>query len=154
MNRFILLITSIVVLCMAAGCSKPKTPEYVGYENFRLEKAGFTSNVLATNLKVYNPNSYNLQLKSASMDIYFNDRFLGHSSLDTLIILMAKDTTSFPVRMQASTKDLLKNAAGLLLNPDVKVRITGSARAGRGGFFINIPINYEGVQRIELLGKN
>jgi hypothetical protein len=36
------------------------------------------------------------------------------------------------------------------LNRRVKMRIKGSAKAGRGGLFINVPIDYEGVQRIEL----
>jgi LEA14-like dessication related protein len=144
----------ILVFFILASCGKPQAPEYAGYENFRLEKAGLSGNILAADVKLFNPNNYNLQLKSASMDVYFNDRFLGHSSLDTLIILTAKDTTSFPLRMQASVKDLLKNAASLLLNPNVKLRITGSAKAGRGGFFINVPVNYEGMQKIELLGSN
>lgn len=143
------VIAILVAVCLLTSCSKPIAPQYIGYENFRLEKASFTSNVLATDIKLYNPNSYNLKLKSASLDVYFNDRFLGHSALDTLITLVGKDTTSFPLRMTASAKDLLKNTADLLLNPNVKIRITGSAKAGRGSFYINVPINYEGVQRIE-----
>lgn len=154
MDRFLFQTAATLILFFVSSCSKPVAPEYAGYENFRLEKAGFSNNVLAMDIKLYNPNNYNLQLKSASMDVHFNDRFLGHSALDTLITLTAKDTTSFPLRMNASAKDILRNTADLLLNPNVKVKITGSARAGRGGFFINVPINYEGMQRIELLGKN
>jgi hypothetical protein len=30
----------------------------------------------------------------------------------------------------------------------------GTARVGRGGVFINVPVNYEGVQHIELLNRN
>ena len=148
MNRVVLLVVTLLSLYSFSSCKKPLPPEYVSYENFRLEKLGFSENVLAADVNLYNPNTYNLQLKSAGLDIYFNDRFLGHSSLDTLIVLSAKDTTSFPVRMQASAKNLLKNTADLLLNPNVKIRITGSAKAGRGGFFINVPINYEGMQKI------
>src|SRR5215217_3847609 len=128
MKRVALFVIASLSLYSFSGCKKPLAPEYVSYENFRLEKMGFSENVLATDVKLYNPNTYNLQLKSASMDIYFNDRFLGHSALDTLIILEAKDTTSFPVRLQASAKDILKNTADVLLNPNVKIRITGSAK--------------------------
>lgn len=137
-----------------SSCSKPVSPQYLGYQSFRMEKIGFTSTILATDVKLYNPNRYPLQLKSASMDFYMNNSFLGHSTLDSLITLPAKDTTYIPLRLQASAKDILSNAAKILLNPDVKIKITGSARAGRGGFFITIPIDYEGVQRIELLGNN
>ena len=149
MKRLVSFVAALLFVYNFSSCKKPLPPEYVNYENFRLEKMGFSENTLAADIKLYNPNSYNLQLKSASMDIYFNDRFLGHSSVDALITLEAKDTTSFPIRMQASAKDILKNTADLLLNPNVKIRITGSAKAGRGGFFINVPINYEGMQKIK-----
>lgn len=133
-----------------AGCSKPSPPQYVGYQNFRLEKADFSATTLASDIKLYNPNTYNLNLKSAALDVYFNDKFLGHSALDSLIVLPARDTAIFPLRLTASVKAILSNSARLLLNPDVKIRINGTARAGRGGFFINVPINYEGMQRIDL----
>jgi hypothetical protein len=55
-----------------------------------------------------------------------------------------------PLQLQANAKDVLGNALRVFLNPDVKIRITGSVKAGRGGFFLNVPIDYEGVQRINL----
>jgi hypothetical protein len=30
------------------------------------------------------------------------------------------------------------------------VKVQGNAKAGRGGIFVNIPINYQGTQRIQL----
>jgi LEA14-like dessication related protein len=155
MNR-ILFLAALVTLFVFSSCSKPQPPQYVGYENFRLEKASLSNSILATDVKLYNPNGYNLQLKSAALDVYFNDKFLGHSTLDSLIILPAKDTAMFPLRLQASAKDILSNSARLLLNPEIKIRISGNAKAGRGGIYVNVPINYEGVQRLdirELIGQ-
>jgi len=144
------LLVSILLIYSLSSCSKPKPPQYVGYEHFRIEKAGIKNTILATDVKLYNPNGYNLQLKSANLDVYFNDKYLGNSSLDSLITLPAKDTATFPLRMQASAMDILSNGAKLLMNPDVRIKITGNAKAGRGGIFINVPINYEGVQRLDL----
>lgn len=143
-------LTGLVVIILFASCGKPQPPRYIGYQNFRIEKASLSNSVVASDIKLYNPNGYDLKLKSASLDVYFNDKFLGHSSLDSLIVLRAKDTAIFPLRLTASAKDILGNAAKLLLNPDVKIRLTGSAKAGRGSFYINVPIEYEGVQRISL----
>lgn len=140
----------LVMLYTLSSCSKPQPPQYAGYENFRLEKASLSNSILATDVKLYNPNGYNLQLKSAALDVYFNDKFLGRSTLDSLITLPAKDTATFPLRLQASAKDILSNSAKLLLNPEVKIRISGNAKAGRSGIFVNVPINYEGVQRINI----
>lgn len=142
----IIIFTLIVFLLFA--CSKPVSPKYIGYEDFQMEKVGLKNTILSTRVKLYNPNSYPLQVKSASIDVYLNDDFLGHSSVDSLIILPAKDTSFVPLRLTASAKDLLSNSVKVFLNPDVKIKIKGSARAGRGGFFMNVPIDYEGVQRI------
>jgi len=92
-----------------------------------------------------------MQLKSAQVDVYFNDKFVGHSVLDTLIDIPQKDTFLIPVYMDVKLKSLLANAAQLLLNPDVMVKLNGNAKVGRSGIFVNVPINYEGRQRIDLL---
>lgn len=139
-----------IFLIGVLSCSKPLSPTYLGYEPFRVEKVGFSNNVIATQVKLYNPNNYPLKVKSASVELFINNNFLGRSTIDSLIELPAKDTTYVPLRLQASAKDLLGNAAKILLNPNVKVKITGSAKAGRGSFFVNVPIDYEGMQKIEL----
>ncbi len=140
----------LFLLFFLSSCSKPSSPKYVGYETFKVEKVGLKDNILSTKVNLYNPNNYALKLKSASIDVFINNDFLGHSSLDSLITLPGKDTTFVPLRLTASAKDLLSNTLKVWLNPDVKVRIKGSARAGRGSFFINVPIDYEGMQRIAL----
>jgi LEA14-like dessication related protein len=154
MKALKLVSVATVFLFLISSCSKPVSPKYLGYQNLRMEKMGFTNNVIAIDVKLFNPNRYPLQLKSASLDMYINNAFLGHSALDSLIVLPARDTSYIPLRLEASAKDILSNTAKILLNPNVKVKINGSAKAGRGGFFINVPIDYEGMQRIDLLGNN
>lgn len=147
MKPYLFIIAFLFVL---SACHKPASPTYLGYEDFKVEQVGLKNNILSTRVKLYNPNAYPLQLKSASIDVYINDDFLGHSSVDSLIILPQKDTTFVPLRLTASAKDLLSSTLKVWLNPEVKVKIKGTARAGRGGLFINVPIDYEGKQRIEL----
>jgi LEA14-like dessication related protein len=135
-------------------CGKPKQPDYIDFQHLKLNKAGLNQSVITFDLRYFNPNSYRLQLKEASVDVYFNDKYLGHSILDSLIQVPAKDTFIIPVSMQLEMKSLVKNAMQLLLNPDVMVKLNGNAKVGKGGIFINVPINYEGKQRIDLLGRD
>ncbi|MDQ6609514.1 MAG: hypothetical protein M3Y85_06815, partial [Bacteroidota bacterium] len=79
----------LALACIISSCSKPMSPTYLGYQNFRMEKIGFSGNVLATDVKLYNPNSYPLVVKSASMDVYLNDKFFGHTAFDSLVTLPA-----------------------------------------------------------------
>ena len=95
-----------------------------------------------------------MQLKEAQVDVFFNDKFVGHSVLDSLIEIPKADTFLIPVSMDVKLKSLLANAAQLLLNPDVMVRLNGNARVGKGGVFVNVPIKYEGKQRIDIFGRD
>jgi LEA14-like dessication related protein len=146
-----LIWIALVCAALTSGCSKPLTPTYAGYQNLRMAKLGFAENIIATEVKLYNPNPYPLQVKEASLDLYLNNRFVGSTQFNTLINLVAKDTTLIPLQIKASAKDLLRGTAPILVNPDVQVRIEGKVKAGRKGFFVNVPVNYEGRQRIDLL---
>lgn len=141
-----------ILLFFTIGCSKPIQPTYLGYQNLRFGKSGTKNNVIMTDIKFYNPNKYALNVKEAEMDVYFNDRFLGHTSMSNVVSLPPLDTTFVPFTIQASVADILANTAQIFLNPNVRVKVQGNAKAGRGGFFVNIPINFQGTQRIQLSG--
>jgi LEA14-like dessication related protein len=149
-NRAIILGYFSVVLFFVISCSKPIQPTYLGYQNLRFGRVGTKSNVLMSDIKFYNPNKYTLNVKQADMDVYFNDRFLGHTSISNTVSLPPKDTTLVPFIIEASATDILANAAQIYLNPNVRIRVQGNAKAGRGGIFVNVPINYQGTQRISL----
>lgn len=149
MMKILMLFCCAVVIL--ASCGKPQPPQYLGYEHVRLEKAGLANSVVAADIKFYNPNPYALKLKRADMDVFFNDRLVGHSLLDSLITLPSRDTSAVPLRIRATGTELLASAAQLLLNPNVRLRVKGTANVGRGSFFVTIPVDYEGTQRIDLL---
>lgn len=149
-NKTVIFGYFFILLLFTLGCSKPLQPTYLGYQNLRLGRVGTKNNVVMSDIKFYNPNKYALNVKQAEMDVYFNDRLLGHTSMNNIVSLPPLDTTLVPFSIEASVTDLLANTAQIFLNPNVRVRIQGNAKAGRGGFFVNIPINYQGTQRIQL----
>jgi LEA14-like dessication related protein len=144
----------IAVLSIVVSCSKPKEPQYLDFENVHVQKAGLSESIVGADLKYYNPNSFKIQLKEADLDLYVNDKFVGHSRLDTLIHIPALDTFYVPVSMKLNLGDLLKNAVQLFLNPEVNLKITGNAKLGKGGIYKNFPVHYEGKQRIDVLLKD
>jgi LEA14-like dessication related protein len=136
------------------ACGKPKPPEYIDFENVRVQKLGLTESKVGVDVKFYNPNPFNIQLKSADFDVFFNDKFIGHSTLDTLIRIPKLDTFYLPVDMKVNIKDLMKNAVQLLLNPEVAIKVKGGAKVGKGGIFKNFPVDYEGKQRVDVLMRD
>lgn len=150
------LYLPLLALCLfgLSFCGKPKQPDYIDFQNLKLHKAGLNQSVITFDLRYFNPNNYKLQLKQAAVDVYFNEKYVGHSELDSLIHIPARDTFFIPASMQLEMKSLVKNAVQLLMNPDVMVKLTGNARVGKGGIFINVPISYEGKQRIDIFGRD
>ncbi len=135
-------------------CGKPKEPDYIDFRNLKLKKAALDQAVITFDLRYFNPNKFAVQLRKAEVDIYFNDKFLGHSVLDTTINVPKRDTFAVPVSMQVKLKDAFSNAVQLLLNPNVMVKLKGNARVSKGAISMNVPINYEGMKRIDLLGRD
>ena len=138
---------------LISSCSKPVSPTYAGVTNFRIKSIGFSKTTVGANIKLYNPNHYNLEIKSADADVYLNKKYFGHALLDTFTVLRKSDTTLVPLSVSVNSKAILLSSADILLNNRIPVRITGSVRAGRSGIYVNVPVNYEGSQTINLNGS-
>lgn len=141
----------VMVLClwMLSACSQPQIPEYQAFENFRLSKIAMNETVVSADLKYFNPNEYELQFRRADLDISLNNKFVGKTVLDTLIRIPKRDTFYVPVQMKVNLKQLFSNAFSLLLNNEMEVKVNGTIRIGRSGFFMNMPVNYTGKQEID-----
>ncbi|HKP32629.1 MAG TPA: LEA type 2 family protein [Chitinophagaceae bacterium] len=154
MRRLVGYALLILGLAGVIACGKPKQPEYIDFENVRVERLGLTESKVGVDVRFYNPNPFNIQLRSADFDVFFNDKFIGHSTLDTLIRIPKLDTFYIPVDMKVNIKDLMKNAVQLLLNPEVMIKVKGNAKVGKGGIFKNFPVDYEGKERIDVLMRD
>lgn len=141
-----LLLLSLLGL---GACRQPEIPEYQALENFSLGKIGMNETVVSADLKYYNPNNYELQFRRADLAIAINNKPVGNTVLDTLIRIPKKDTFYVPVQMKVNMKQLLGNAFSLLLNNELDIKVNGTIRMGRSGFFMNLPVNYEGKQKID-----
>jgi LEA14-like dessication related protein len=138
----------LFIVTLGAASFFLREPEFIDARNFGLRSIGSKTSTVSADLFYYNPNNLGLQMKRAELDVYIDDRFLGHSLLDTLIIIPKKDTFSIPVIMEVEMKNLFPNAFSLLTKTEVNLRIEGTAKIGKGGVFLNIPVKYQGKQQI------
>ena len=121
-----------------------KEPTFIESRGFKVTSFGLKQSMVQTNLYYYNPNNFGLQLKQVDADVFINDKLAGHSLIDTLIKIPAKDTFAIPVRFQVEMKNLLSNAFSILTQDAVDVKMKGSATIGKAGLFIKLPLNYQG----------
>lgn len=118
----------------------------------RIHKMDFQQVVIVANMRFYNPNNYGLTLKNGDLDAYLNNKYLGKAEIDERVSVPANNEFLMPVTLTANLPALLKDAFDLLSlqKSDVLVRLQGNVRAGKGGVFINVPVSYEGKQRLQL----
>lgn len=132
---FILLTGSLFIF---------KEPTFVEARGFKITSLGLKESVIQTDLYYYNPNNIGLQLKQVDADVFIEDKLAGHSIIDTLIRIPAKDTFAIPVRFRIEMKNVLSNAFTILTQDKVNIKMRGTASIGKAGLFIKIPINYQG----------
>ncbi len=145
-----LRLITLAALLFLASCSRPLAPEYGGIENFRVNTLGVGESAISADLKYYNPNNFALKLKYGETDVYLNNRFLGKTVLDTLTVIPARDSFFIPVSMKVDMKQVYSNALSILLSNQVQIKLNGYAKMGKGGIYFNLPINYEGTQKLDI----
>jgi hypothetical protein len=132
------------------SCRSPKALEYRTYNNFSVERLGFSNSTVKLNLVYFNPNNFRMQLRNTDLDIFINSKLFGHSTTDTLIDIPQKDTFSLPVKFDVNMQSLYQNALNTLLGKEVVVRVTGKVKIGKANVFMYFPINYESKETFSL----
>lgn len=136
--------SALLVVSLLATWFLFKEPTFIESRGFKVTSFGLKQSVIQTNLYYYNPNNFGLELKKVDADVFINDNLAGHSIIDTLIKVPAKDTFAIPVRFEVEMKNLLSNAFSILTQDKVDVKMKGTATIGKAGIFIRLPVNYQG----------
>lgn len=151
MNKKLRSPFSCLVLAVALlSCRQVTAPEYIDVDNVQVSGKSLTNTTLSANVRLYNPNRSNLVFRSGSLDIYVDNRLLGHTELDSTIYISKLDTFQIPVNVQVNINNVIGNALSLAMKDSVLLRIEGKIRVGRSGVFITRPVRYEQKERLDL----
>ena len=146
-NLFYCLVAILIV--GLASCSQPQQLVYQDVKNFRIGKLSLDQPEVGMDIQFYNPNNFGLTLKDATIDVYINNQFIGKAALSNTFEVPATNTFLMPVALTADLKNIFPNALQIIFNKEVDVRLQGNVRAGKG-VFLNIPINYQGRQKLNV----
>ena len=150
MNR---LFFAVFVVFIMASCKSMKDPVFKGIENVNMGQVGVTESLITLDIRYHNPNNFNGSLKQAEGDAWMDSTYLGHFVADSTIDIPANGEFLVPVRLMMDMKQILKNSYAALMNEEVLLRIKGSARAGRSGFYKKFSLDYAGKQNLRALFK-
>lgn len=147
------IISPLLFISLIAGlfsCRQIVAPEYISIDNMKFGAESFSKASLSADVKLYNPNKSNLTFKSGSLDIYVDDRLLGHTELDSTINIAKLDTFTVPIAVNLNMGSVLGNALSLGLKDSVLIRLDGKVKVGRSGVFITRPVKYEQKEKLDL----
>ena len=150
MNRNFCFLLLVLVM---ASCKSMKDPVFKSIENVKMSEVGLAGSLVTLDIRYYNPNDFNGRLKEAEGDAWMDSTYLGHFVADSSVHIPANGDFLVPVKLTMDMKEIFKNSMAALLNEQVTLRITGSARAGRSGFYKKFSLNYEGKQNLRELFK-
>ncbi len=139
----LLLLTFII-----GSCGSLKEPDFIGIENVKTTGISLSQTSLFMDLHYFNPNKSKLKLKKADGDAWIDGNLLGRFMLDTLIIIPANADFRLPVKLELNMKNVLKNSMSAFLKKEVLLKIVGTAKVGKAGFYVNYPVRYEGKQNL------
>jgi LEA14-like dessication related protein len=140
-----LFLTCLLSLLLLVSCKDIKDPELRGFDSVVVKQPGLKSSVIQVNVRYYNPNRVNAKLKEAHGEAWVENIYLGIFKVDSLIKVPANSEFVVPVDLTIETYKIL----GALVADEVTIKITGTAKAGKGGFYKTFSLNYEGKQNIK-----
>lgn len=144
-----LVSIALIAVIFLAACAKPEPPQYVGIDQVKVLSIGLSESIVGLDVRMFNPNNSRLQLKNADMDIFVNNSLLGSTQLDSLIQIPKRDTFTVPLQVKVKTLSSATRLLQSLSDTSVLLKVSGTARFGKGGVFINYPLQYEGRQMLK-----
>ena len=139
-----------IIIGLVSSCKKPVAFEYRDMKNFKISNWGFDKSTVSLDLVYFNPNSFAVDMKNISCDIYLDNNYVGKFFLDTLMHIDKRSEFSLPASMDVDMKNVFKNTMSVLFSKEVLVGAKGSTRVGKGGLFVTVPFNYEGRHKVDL----
>jgi LEA14-like dessication related protein len=149
-NKFSLIAGCICIILLSATCKDAiKSPEYLGTEGTKIENLSFGGNsTIRTNLLYENPNNFGINIKETDLKIYIEDIYVADAEQPEALAVKAKSKFTFPIVAKFSAMKLLGNALTMLGKKEFKYKIDGTAKIGKGGVFIKVPVKVSDVYKV------
>jgi LEA14-like dessication related protein len=152
--KTISLITALLILFItlqSGGCNNVKELDYIGIKSTELESLGLNNSAIRVNLEYYNPNKFGIDVKETNLSIYLNDKFVAIADQPEKTQIPKLSNFLFPLVDHFNPLKILGTAFKSLFSKTNKVSIQGTAKLGKGGVYIKVPINI--TENVNLMTK-
>ena len=128
------------------SCFDYEDVEFKGVQNIGLDDRSGGTITVRIDMKVNNPNSYNIKINKSSLDVFVNGSKVGKTKMKNNIVLKKNHQDLYSLYLTLSEKELKRSALssiGSLLTGRMKVRIKGEIKAKVYGIGKKFPIDVE-----------
>lgn len=139
----LLLMVALAVVLFSASCSSIKEIEYLGMKDTKLESLSLSSGIVKTILQYNNPNNFGLDIKETNLEVYVNDKYLGIAENPEKMIIPKSSVFDFPIRVHFNPIQVLGIAFKNSMSKEVTLRVKGTAKLGKQGVFMRVPIDVQ-----------
>lgn len=118
----------LILLMFLPSCSwlkRAMKPE-ISLDNVLVKEVSLSGASLVLEVKVENPNLFDIILKGLDFNLYLNDAFVGKGALGESVAIKKRDTTIVPVPFSAQYQDLWEMVRLLLRDGPKDYRIQGT----------------------------
>ncbi len=132
-----------LLLCGCAGVFGETLPPEVSLAGIGFGEPGLFEQQLRIDLRVHNPNNFDLGIDRVTFDLEVNDQPFAHGRTTEALDLPAQAETVVPVMVNVPTSDLLDRLLALGSERRLDYRLTGEAKLA-SLLFGTIPFHREG----------
>ena len=139
-------IITLMSFVFLTSCFDYEDVEFKGVQNVGLEGRSEGNITLRIDMKVNNPNNYNIKIKKSALDVYVNGSKVGKTKMKNNIVLKKNYQEVYPLYLSLSEKELKSSALstiGSFLKGSMKIRIKGDIKAKVYGVGKKFPIDIE-----------
>ena len=137
----IFLLTAAFILFQSASCNKVKELDYIGIQQTKIESINLNNAAIKINLEYYNPNNFSVDVKETNLSIYLNGKFIATADQPMKTVIPKSSKFIFPVVAHFNPFKALSTAFSSLFSKTSKLSIQGTARLGKKGVYIKIPVS-------------
>ena len=134
----------IILIIVLNSCHKPQSPEFISVDNIEVSAMASSRIKLAAEANFHNPNKYDIILKKADIDVFFNDNFITNYSKEYNLKIEKNSDFTVPVEVELSLKDLdlnmISSAVNAFLGKKPEIEYDGSIKVKAYGFGIQVPV--------------
>ncbi len=142
-------LLAMFLILTASNCKQSiKAPEYIGSKNLKLDALSLTGGAVKLDLEFNNPNSFGISVKETNVKVYIEDDYIADAVQGNEIKVEANKQFLFPLVAKFNPTALLPKAMKWGLKKELRYKVNGTAKVGKGGVYIKVPVAISDVYKM------